>query len=61
VEENPKSLPVVDDADPFLVNLAHVVAHYLGADHHDRENVLLSTGRQSTRLDRGLVLAINPP
>ena len=61
VEENPKSLPVVDDADPFLVNLAHEVAHYLGADHHDRENVLLSRGRQSTRLDRGLVLAINPP
>jgi hypothetical protein len=61
VEENPESLPVTADADPFLVNLAHEVAHYLGAFHHDRENVLLSNGRQSTRLDKQLVFDVNPP
>jgi hypothetical protein len=61
VEDNLSTLPVTVHADPFLVNIAHEVAHFLGAHHNDRDNVLMSMGRQSTKLDKQLVFDINPP
>lgn len=54
--------------DAFLVNLAHEVAHYLidtkrgnasKDDHHSRQNILLSSSSQTTRLDKSLVDLIN--
>jgi hypothetical protein len=66
VEGNPND-PVGPGADPFLVTLAHEVAHFLTFEqdsvtfHHDRPNVLLSTGLQSTKLDKQLVFQINTP
>lgn len=68
VEDKPL-LPVTQGADPFLVNLAHEVAHFLRFeeegtredDHHNRPNVLLSRGVQSARLDKQLVKKINSP
>lgn len=55
--------------EAFLVNLAHEIAHYLidtkrgfvipGADHHDRQNILLSKGSQTTRLDWPMINLIN--
>jgi hypothetical protein len=55
-------------ADPFLTTVAHEIAHFLadeagfdGDIHHDRPDVLLSTKVQSTRLDREVVLRLNPP
>jgi hypothetical protein len=46
--------------------MAHEIAHYLRSErgftgHHDRPNVLLSSGIQSLRLDKQLVMDINPP
>jgi hypothetical protein len=60
-------LPVAAYEDPFLVTLAHEVAHFLTYDrglgmfHHARPNVLLSTGIESTRLDKPLVIQLNSP
>jgi len=44
----------------------HDVSHYLRKErglfgHHDRPNVLLSNGIQSLRLDKQLVVDMNPP
>ncbi len=65
VESNPKTLPVTAGSDPFIVNLAHEVAHFLLYDrlgylpnHPDTDGVLLSTGIQSSRLSRQLVAQI---
>ena len=60
-------IPVTEGADPFVVTLAHEVAHYLRdaqsgfRGHHDRTGVLLSGGTESTVLDKQLVYEINPP
>jgi hypothetical protein len=60
-------LPVAAGADPFLVTLAHEVAHYLRdaqsgfRGHHLRPGVLLSDATESTALDKQLVYDINPP
>lgn len=52
--------------DVFLLVLAHEVLHHLRAlrgskGHHDRKNVLLSTGIQTLRIDKQLVIDINIP
>jgi hypothetical protein len=69
VEDDP-ALPVVNGADPFVVNFAHEVAHFVLFQqdpnptqdvHHDRPDILLSRKIQSSRLDRKLVLEMNPP
>jgi hypothetical protein len=68
VEDKPP-LPVIKGADPFLVDLAHEVAHFLRFDenpiplddHHNRPNVLLSRAIQSARVDKELVKKINSP
>lgn len=57
---------IPDTIDPFLLTLAHEIAHYLRNErgftgHHSRPNVLLSSGIQSLRLDKQLVMDINPP
>jgi hypothetical protein len=64
VMDNPP-LPVTPGSDPFLVNFAHEVAHFLIDDpgdtnyEHNRPGVLLSRGLQSTRVDMPLVNLIN--
>jgi len=57
------NLPFAPGADPFIVTLAHEVAHYLRGvqGHHSRPNVLLSDTLQTTAVDKQLVLDINPP
>jgi hypothetical protein len=66
VEGNPTD-PVAPDSDPFLVTLAHEVAHFLTFEqvsavfHHNRPDVLLSSGIQSSRLDKQLLLQVNSP
>ena len=60
-------IPVTEGTDPFVVTLAHEVAHYLRdaqsgfRGHHDRPGILLSGGTESTVLDKQLLYDINPP
>ena len=64
-----KEIVVPKGYDAFVVNLAHEVAHYLidfkrgyaipGADHHYRQNILLSQLSQTTKLDKGMVELLN--
>lgn len=66
VDDRPSHPEITDPIDKFQVTLAHELAHYLRkergfAGHHDRPNVLLSSGIQSLRLDKQLVMDINPP
>jgi hypothetical protein len=61
--------PKLDAAtDPLVLTLAHEVGHFVlhhrgfkkAEHHHSREGILLSSGIQSARLDRQLVLNLNP-
>lgn len=70
VDDTAETMPVTSGTDPFLMNLAHEIAHYLinshGVstavdDHHDRPDVLLSRKIQSNKVDKGLVNLINKP
>jgi hypothetical protein len=66
VTDNPSHKEIPETIDAFNLTLAHEVAHHLRHargfnGHHDRPNVLLSTGIQSLRLDKQLVMDINPP
>ena len=58
-------MPVMKGSDPFLVSLAHEVAHFLGTDrtgqptgHPPGNNNVLADGIQSGRLGRKLVALI---
>lgn len=65
VDDKPDKTRVIATADsePFLVTLAHEVAHFLvdmnGLSekfiHHSRNNILLSENIESTKIDRNLV------
>lgn len=70
IEDHPEldGVAVPYGYDPFLVNLAHEVAHYLIDDkrgddkllgHHERQDVLLSQLSQTTKIDKLLVDLIN--
>jgi hypothetical protein len=68
VEGSPNpSTPVTQGDDPFLVTLAHEVAHFLTYEqeskmfHHDRQNVLLCSGIEGSRIDQDLLLKMNSP
>lgn len=66
VTDDPSHLEIPQNIDPFNLTLAHELAHHLRyargfTGHHDRPNVLLSNGIQSLRLDKQLVMDINPP
>ncbi len=70
VDDTAELMPVTPGTDPFLMNLAHEIAHYLinshGVstavdDHHGRDKILLSIHTQSNKLDKGLVNLINKP
>lgn len=57
-------MEVLDGYDPFLVTFAHEVAHFLqyvnigSIPHVAAEGVLLSNGKQSTRVNKGLLTQI---
>jgi hypothetical protein len=67
------AIPVIKGEDSFAVNFAHEVGHFLQnvqnpedfkngmSGHHDRENILMSRGVQSTRLDETLMKRVNKP
>jgi hypothetical protein len=64
VDDNPVH-PQQVKADGFVVTLCHEIAHHLQhvrklVGHHGRERVLLSTGIESTYLDKQLVADLNP-
>ena len=66
VTDRPSHPEIAKTIDPFMLSLAHEIAHSLRKErgffgHHDRPNVLLSRGIQSLRLDKQLVMDINPP
>lgn len=66
VDDRPSHPEITDPIDTFMLTLAHEIAHYLRKErglfgHHDRANVLLSNGIQSLRLDKQLVMDMNPP
>jgi hypothetical protein len=53
------------DTHPFALTLAHELAHFVQhtrgyGGHHDRENVLLSLGIQSSLIDKELLIQLNP-
>jgi hypothetical protein len=64
VDDKP-SHPEKVKADGFLLTLSHELAHFLQdrrnlVGHHSRDKVLLSTGIQSTLIDKQLVADLNP-
>jgi hypothetical protein len=66
VDDQPSHPEITAPIDVFMLSMAHEILHYLRKErgffgHHDRPNVLLSSGIQSLRLDKQLVLDINPP
>lgn len=64
--DTPNHPEIPKENDVFLLVLAHEILHYLRAvrgfkGHHDRKNVLLSSGIQTLRIDKQLVIDINIP
>jgi len=68
IEDTPgQDCPFMKGEDPFLVNFAHEVAHFLSYRlmgkrveiHHDRQGILMSSKLQSIRLDSGVVGSVN--
>jgi hypothetical protein len=65
VDDNGNGVPVTEGEDAFTVILAHEVGHFLikmrseKSGHHDREKVLMSTGYESTKIDKYLVKLIH--
>jgi hypothetical protein len=71
VVDNPPPV-VIKGEDPFETTFCHEICHFLqntkqpseigkGLGHHDREGVLMSEGRESQRMDEGLIRRVNAP
>ncbi|MFN8650356.1 MAG: hypothetical protein U0133_00450 [Gemmatimonadales bacterium] len=62
----PNHPEIPKEVDIFLLVLAHEILHHLRAlrgatGHHDRKNVLLSSGIQTLRIDKQLIIDVNIP
>jgi hypothetical protein len=66
IDDKPSRGEIPEPIDVFLLNMAHEIPHYIRKEpgftgHHDRQKVLLSTRIQSLRIDKQLVMDVNPP
>jgi hypothetical protein len=67
VTDAPAQEEIPEGINVFMLTMAHEILHYLRearhmpGSHHDRERVLLSNGIQTLKIDKQLVLDINPP
>ena len=66
IDDAPKRDEIPEPIDVFMLTMAHEILHYIRkergfAGHHDRQNVLLSNKIQSLRMDKQLVMDVNPP
>jgi len=66
IDDRPKRDEIPEPIDVFMLTMAHEILHYIRKErgftgHHDRQNILLSNKIQSLRMDKQLVMDVNPP
>ncbi len=67
ITDNPNQGEIPEGISVFTLTMAHEILHYLREarhlppGHHSRDRILLSSGIQTLRIDKQLVMDINPP